>query len=278
MHEPRWKRCARGSVGRRDHSVRAPARGICVVRSNPGSHREIAPAGELTYILRSADTEAARLTGSKQPFPALILDDEHPLDRTTIHALRDYYLTSATGKAVGMDDNTRWITDKMPHNAKYVGLIRMLFPKSPIIHISRHPLNPCLSAYFSNFKSSHRYTSSLEATAMHYRNMMDMLDHYRDIGIDFMEIHYEDLVRDQENITRKLLDYIGADWDPGCLQHHKSDRVVRTASYEQVTQKVYTSSLNRYQNYWEGVQGMIPILQSTIERFGYTVEPPPDKQ
>jgi len=106
---------------------------------------------------------------------------------------------------------------------------------------------------------------------------MDLVDHYRDIGIDFLEIHYEDLVRDQEAVTRQILEYIGAPWDDACLQHYKSDRVVRTASYEQVTQKVYTSSLNRYQDYWEAVQDIIPILQPTIERYGYTVEPPPDR-
>jgi hypothetical protein len=89
-----------------------------------------------------------------------------------------------------------------------------------------------------------------------------------------MEIRYQDLVTDQESVIRRVLDYIGAPWNDACLQHHKSRRVVRTASYEQVTQKVYTSSLNRYQNYWDEVQDIIPILEPVIRRFGYSVEAP----
>jgi hypothetical protein len=160
----------------------------------------------------------------------------------------------------------------------HLGLIRMLFPESPIIHITRHPLNPCLSAHFSDFNSQHCYTLSLRDTARHYANIMDIVEHYRNIGIDFLQVRYEDLVMNQEAETRKILEYIGAPWDDACLQHHKSDRVVRTASYEQVTQKVYTSSLYRYQKYWDAVQEIIPILQPTIERLGYTIEAPPDRQ
>jgi hypothetical protein len=160
----------------------------------------------------------------------------------------------------------------MPHNSTHIGLIALLFPQSPIIHISRHPLNSCLSAYFSNFMTAHRYTSSLPDTATHYREFMGMLNHYRDIGIPFLEIHYEDLVTDQEATTRKVLEHIGAPWNDACLQHYKSDRVVKTASYEQVTQKIYTSSLYRYRNYRDAVQGIIPILADTIAQFGYTPE------
>jgi hypothetical protein len=160
----------------------------------------------------------------------------------------------------------------MPHNAIHVGLIRLLFPRSPVIHISRHPFNSCLSAFFSNFKPAHRYTSSIEATAQHYTQVMDMLMHYRDIGIEFLEIHYEDLVADQEAVTRHVLEYTGAPWNDACLQHHKSERVVRTASYEQVTQKIYTSSLYRYRNYPEAVRRMLPILAPTITQFGYTAD------
>jgi tetratricopeptide (TPR) repeat protein len=275
-----WPRLSRLSATLGDASpapvfiVGFPRSGTSLLEQVLGAHREISPAGELTFVNDVETRVAGRITGSAHPFPLLLDDPEHPLDAEKLQAMRDFYL-SEVHKLDITGEHTRWVTDKMPHNAMKLATIRLLFPRAPIIHISRHPLNPCLSAYFANFKSSHRYTSSLAATAMHYRNVMDLLDHYRDIGIDFLEIHYEDLVRDQEAVVRQVLDYIGAPWDEACLQHHKSDRVVRTASYEQVTQKVYTSSLNRYQNYWDAVQEIIPILQSTIERFGYSVEPPP---
>ena len=211
------------------------------------------------------------IIGSKLPYPDLLLDNTAPLTTEKLSAMQNYYLDGVESLGMPAAD-TRWVTDKMPHNAVHLGLITLLFPDSPIIHISRHPFNSCLSAYFSNFLAGHRYTSSLESTAQHYKQMMDMLLHYRSIGIDFLEIHYEDLVQDQETITRRILEYIGAPWDDACLQHHKSDRVVKTASYEQVTQKIYTSSLYRYRNYREAVKPLVPILESTLAQFVYTAE------
>jgi len=248
-----------------------PRSGTSLLEQIIGSHPLAAAAGELLFIGDITQTEARKITGSELPYPDLLLDEAAPIDAQKLQAMRDYYLSGV--KSLGVtDSNTRWVTDKMPHNALHVGLISVLFPESPIIHISRHPFNSCLSAYFSNFKSGHRYTSSLESTAQHYKHIMDMLAHYRNIGIKYLEVHYEDLVTDQETTTRKILEYIGMPWDDACLQHHKSERVVKTASYEQVTQKIYTSSLYRYRNYHEAVQPLIPILKTTIERFGYTTD------
>ena len=248
-----------------------PRSGTSLLEQIIGAHPQAVPAGELRFIGDITNTRAQEITSSQLPYPELLLDEAAPLDAEKLQAMREYYLSSVAALDV-TDSNTRWVTDKMPHNALHVALISLLFPESPIIHISRHPFNSCLSAYFSNFKSGHRYTSSLESTAEHYKHMMNMLEHYRETGIKFLEIHYEELVTDQENTTRKILEYVGMPWDDACMQHHKSDRVVKTASYEQVTQKIYTSSLYRYRNYHEAVQPLIPILESTIKKFGYTTD------
>jgi hypothetical protein len=248
-----------------------PRSGTSLLEQILGSHPQITPAGELTFINDLTEREAATITGSERPYPDLLVDPDIPLDNRTAQRMRDFYFRGMKSFRVS-DQDTTWVTDKMPHNAMHLGLIATLFPKAPIIHIARHPLNSCLSAYFANFKSGHRYTSSLASTAQHYRKVMDMLEHYRSIGIPVMEIHYEDLVSDQEGTTRKALEYIGAPWNEACLQHYKSDRVVKTASYEQVTQKIYTTSLYRFRNYREAVQPIIPILESTIERLGYTTD------
>ena len=248
-----------------------PRSGTSLLEQIIDSHPLAAAAGELVFIGNITQAAAKNITGSKLSYPELLLDTAAPLDAQKIIAMQEYYLSNIESLGIS-DDHTRWVTDKMPHNAIHIGLISLLFPESPIIHISRHPFNSCLSAYFANFTSGHRYTSSLESTAQHYKQVMDMLEHYRKIGIKYMEVHYEDLVTDQESTTRKILEYIGMPWDDACLQHHKSKRVVKTASYEQVTQKIYTSSLYRYRNYHEAVQPLIPILKSTIERFGYTTD------
>jgi tetratricopeptide (TPR) repeat protein len=249
-----------------------PRSGTSLLEQILGSHPQIAPAGELTFIHDLAASEGDDIIGSQLSYPQTLRDPEAPLDHAKLQAMREFYLDGV--KSLGISgQETRWITDKMPHNVLHLGLISLIFPESPIIHISRHPFNSCLSAYFSNFKSSHRYTSSLESTAQHYKRVMEMLDHYRGVlDMKFLEIHYEELVENQEPVTRQILDFIGAPWDDACLQHHKSKRLVRTASYEQVTRKVYRSSLYRYRNYRDEVQAIAPILEATLSRFGYSAD------
>ena len=271
-----WQRLHAAAVAQKEGPtpvfiVGFPRSGTSLLEQILGSHPQIAPCGELLYIGDISSGKAAEITGSDLPYPDLLLDSAAPLTADKLRSMQDYYLDGIRSLGVTGADIC-WVTDKMPHNALHVGLIALLFPDSPIIHISRHPFNSCLSAYFSNFDSGHRYTSSLESTAQHYKQVMEMLLHYRSIGINLLEIHYEALVHDQENVTRQILEYVGAPWDDACLQHHKSSRVVKTASYEQVTQKIYTSSLYRYRNYHEAVKPLIPILESTIARFGYTTE------
>lgn len=251
-----------------------PRSGTSLLEQILGSHPAISQAGELKTVVDISEQHASHIIGSPLQYPMLLSDPAHPLDADKLEALSNIYM-SAIRKLNISDAASQWVTDKMPHNALHLGLIRMMFPHAPIIHITRHPLNPCLSSYFSDFTSQHRYSSSLQATAQHYVNMMDLVAHYKSIGIDFLQIRYEDLVNNQESTVRKILEYLGAQWDDACMAHHESKRVVKTASYEQVTQKIYTSSLNRYQNYWDEVQDIIPILQPTIEHLGYTVEPPP---
>jgi tetratricopeptide (TPR) repeat protein len=248
-----------------------PRSGTSLLEQILGSHPQIAPAGELEFISDLSGQTGCAITGSELGYPGFLIDKNAPLEQQHLLEMRDYYLNGIKGLGIA-DGNTRWVTDKMPHNAIHVGMIRLLFPQSPVIHISRHPFNSCLSAFSSNFKLAHRYTSSIESTAEHYIQVMDMLRHYRSIGIEYLEIHYEDLVTDQEAVIRQVLDYLGAPWDDACLQHHKSERVVKTASYEQVTQKIYTSSLYRYRNYPEAVRRMAPVLRTTLEQFGYTTD------
>ena len=250
-----------------------PRSGTSLLEQILGSHCKISPAGELSFITDlSRRGEAQKIIGSELPYPECMFDPDAPLDMGKLEAMRDYYLNKVKEMGVVSEDSL-WVTDKMPHNALQVGLISLLFPKSPIIHIMRHPLNPCLSAYFSNFNLGHNYTESLESTAKHYHNFMETLNYYKaNLPMNFKEIHYEELVDDQERVVRELLEFIGVEWDENCLQHHKSKRLVKTASYEQVTQKVYRGSLERYRNYWDAVQPIIPILDETMKAFGYTAE------
>jgi hypothetical protein len=102
---------------------------------------------------------------------------------------------------------------------------------------------------------------------------MDLVQHYRaEMALRYVPIRYEEMVDDQESTVRAMLDFIGEPFDDKCLAFHENRRYARTASYAQVTEKLYDRSRFRYRHYRKQLEPIIPILQPVIERLGYTVD------
>jgi hypothetical protein len=101
---------------------------------------------------------------------------------------------------------------------------------------------------------------------------MDLVEHYRrEIDLRYLGVRYEDIVDNQEATIRGVMAFIGEEFDPASLAFHENRRYARTASYAQVTEKLYERSRYRYRNYLPQLQPIIPILQPVIERLGYSV-------
>jgi hypothetical protein len=101
---------------------------------------------------------------------------------------------------------------------------------------------------------------------------MELVDHYiEEMSLKYLRVFYEDLVGDQEASIRRVLQFIGSEFDSNCLAFHENHRYARTASYAQVTEKLYDRSRYRYRHYLPQLEPVIPILQPVIERLGYTV-------
>ena len=143
------------------------------------------------------------------------------------------------------------VTDKMPANFLYAGLIRAALPRARIIHMQRHPLDTCLSIYFQNFFNVSPYANDLDNIAHYYGQYLRVMAHWRRTlpAGALLEVPYEALVADPEGWTRRMLDFIGLPWDPRCLDFQETDRVVITASKWQVRQKITGSSVGRWRNY-----------------------------
>lgn len=141
--------------------------------------------------------------------------------------------------------------DKMPANFFNIGLIKTIFPNAKIINMVRDPRDNCFSIYknfFDTFAHQYAYDQvKLAAFANNYKRMMNMWD--KTFPGAVYHIKYEALVSDQEGESRKLLDHLGLPWEDGVLEFHKTERVVRTASINQVRQKIYSSSVKSWQNY-----------------------------
>ena len=142
------------------------------------------------------------------------------------------------------------VTDKVPFNFKDLGLIAALFPNAVLIHCRRDPLDTLLSCYFQNFRRNVNFAFRLEDLAAYYRGYRRLMDHWRKVlPVPMLEMDYEDLVENQETMSRRLIAHCGLEWDDACLQFHKTEREVRTASVWQVRQPIYKRAKRRWKHY-----------------------------
>ena len=170
-------------------------------------------------------------------------------------------------------EGAAWFTDKMPLNEMHLGLIALMFPATPLIHVLRHPLDVVLSTFSNHLTHGFYCSYALESAAHHYILIQDLIEHHRaTMPLRYLAVRYEDIVTDQEAQVRRMLDFIGVPFDAKCLSFHENRRFARTASYAQVTEKLYDRSKERWRHYREQLAPVIPMLLPSIERLGYSVD------
>jgi hypothetical protein len=203
-----------------------PRSGTSLTEQILASHSSIFGAGEVIFW------DAAYITNGSHVVPGLAAD----------------YLACLKGLA---GEHAMRVVDKMPANFMYAGLIHAVFPRARIIHVTRNPIDTCLSIYFQHFYGVGPYAKDLVSLAHYYGEYARLMAHWRSALPDgtLLEIPYEGLINDQELWTRRMLAFVGLPWDPRCLEFHTTDRVVITASKWQVRQKITASSTERWKNY-----------------------------
>jgi tetratricopeptide (TPR) repeat protein len=237
----------RASVGGSDSMtpvfvVGMPRSGTSLVEQIIASHPQARGAGELEFW-----PEVTR------EYESQIL--EGFLDERTRGALAESYLCKLEERAGsrskdGLSSVLR-IVDKAPFNSDYLGVIHSVFPKAHIIYMRRDPIDTCLSCYFQGFPISLNYTLDLADLAHYYKEHRRIIDHWFNVFPPgrILEVPYEALVADLEVWTRKVVGFIGLEWSPQCLNFDQTQRVVATASYRQVREKIYSTSVARWRNY-----------------------------
>ncbi len=148
----------------------------------------------------------------------------------------------------GQSDAIR-VIDKMPDNYSLLGWILTLFPNAKIIHCRRNLADVALSCWMTQFGKI-TWSNHWEHLETRVHEYLGLMEHWKTVLPGrFLEIDYEELVNNQEEQTRRLLEWIGVEWDPICLDFHESDRLVRTASITQVREPIYKRSVDRWRNY-----------------------------
>lgn len=153
------------------------------------------------------------------------------------------------------------VVDKLPHNFELLALIAILFPRSHIVHMRRNPIDTCLSCYQNRLSALHGYSRDLEILGLYYREYSRLMDHWRRVlPLEFIDLDYEKLTANFEIQARRLISFLGLEWDPACLDFHETTTSVRTFSRNQIRNPVYQTSVGRWRRYEKELRPLIVAL------------------
>jgi len=229
--------------------VGMPRSGTTLVEQIISSHNAVYGAGELTTL--------PTVVG---PIARDHLTQNTNLSESNFLSIRQQYLDALSRFEV--PENV--ITDKLPLNFQYIGFILSAFPEAKIVHLKRDARATCWSIYKCHFKNKgNGFAYNLDDLSGFYGLYVELMDFWHQLFPDkIYDICYEDLTTNQEEETRKLLQYCELDWDKNCLNFHKNKRAVKTASALQVREKMYQGSSEAWKKHESYLQPLIKALSS----------------
>jgi tetratricopeptide (TPR) repeat protein len=232
--------------------VGMPRSGTTLIEQILASHPRVFGAGELKHFSTSVE-RLSRVENGELSFPeafsSIASEQLHELGMSYVAAVRT------------LAPDAERITDKMPHNYCFAGLIHLALPNARIIHLRRDPIDICLSCFSILFASDHPYAYDLGELGRCYRAYEALMEHWRKVlppGV-MLEVQYEEVTADFEGQARRIVAHCGLEWDDACLSFHETERPVRTASAVQVRQPIYRTSVGRWRPY-EHLLG--PLLEA----------------
>ena len=209
-----------------------PRSGTTLVEQIVSSHSKVTGAGELNYV---GEFGAEYATGSSR------------VNSRALLSYRNRYLGALEKHANGRSI----VTDKMPQNFLYIGLIFSAFPEAKIVHVKRNPAATCWSNYKHYFAAKglgHCY--EVNDLVTYYRLYQEVMTFWQEqFGNRIYNLNYDNLTNNQEKETRALLQHLGLQWEGACMSPEKNKRTVRTASQQQVRQKVYQSGSQNWRKF-----------------------------
>ena len=220
-----------------------PRSGTTLVEQIISSHSKVTGAGELNII---------------EFFGGPLIKKKVKISIENLLNFQEKYLLELQKKANGK----AYVTDKMPQNFKYIGLICSAFPQAKIIHVKRDPAATCWSNYKQYFPSeTYGYCYDLQDTVKYYNLYQDLMQFWQERYSDrIYHLDYDKLTTNQEEQTRQLIDYLELKWQDTCLSPQNNKRSVKTASNLQVRQKVYQGSSKSWRQFEPFLKGIFNIF------------------
>jgi tetratricopeptide (TPR) repeat protein len=239
-----------------------PRSGTSLMEQILSAHPDIFGAGELkimTGVLENIQVAQNRLNmGEKDPVFA-------EQDNATWEMRGQHYVDRLL-KVAGKPHKR--IVDKMPGNFNFVGMIHAILPNARIIHSRRHPVETCLSCYRIHFAEGHQWTYNLRELGRFYKRYWDLMKYWSEElpGVMY-DVRYEDNVADVEGQAKKLINYLGLEWNENCLNFYNIDRPVLTASVTQVRKPIYKTSTNRWRKYEKYLGPLLDELGDIVPEY-----------
>jgi tetratricopeptide (TPR) repeat protein len=230
-----------------------PRSGTTLVEQIIASHPAVHGAGELQTFNEVVLTVRGP-DGNALPYPGFV----PALGAQALQRIGAAYVAEVRRLAPGSER----VTDKMPSNYYFAGLIRLALPNAKIIHVIRDPVDTCISCFSKLFSAEQNHTYDLGELGRYYRRYERLMAHWHRIlpAGSIFDVRYEDVVADLETQARRIIAYCGLSWHHNCLLFHETDRPVRTASATQVRQPIYNSAVGRWRAYEQHLGPLLDAL------------------
>ncbi len=230
--------------------VGMPRSGTSLVEQIAATHSRVSGAGELPDLSRIAGMVENHGRGRR----------EEEMDPDFARRLADAYLERL--KSLG--NGAERVIDKMPDNILQLGLAAVLFPGARVIFCRRDSRDTCLSCYFCRFDQPIPWAYDLAECGLRALEIERLAEHWRRaLPLRMLTVDYEALVADLEGESRRLIEFLGLDWEPACLDFYKTERPVLTASGWQVRQPLFTRSIGRWRKYKRHLGPLLEALGKT---------------
>jgi tetratricopeptide (TPR) repeat protein len=231
-----------------------PRSGTTLIEQIIASHPMVHGAGEL-QTLNDVILNVRGPDGNTIPYPEFV----PVLDGGALRQIGAQYVTSVRKLAPSGER----VTDKMPSNYYFAGLIYLALPNAPIIHTIRDPVDTCISCFSKLFSAEQNHTYDLGELGRYYKRYEHLMAHWRKVLPPgrILDVRYEEVVADLEGQARRIIAHCNLPWDDRCLSFHETNRPVRTASATQVRQPIYKSAIGRWHVYEEHLGPLLRALE-----------------
>jgi tetratricopeptide (TPR) repeat protein len=231
--------------------VGLPRSGSTLLEQILASHSQVEGTQELPNIQQIVHKLRGREPDMRDPrYPRILWQ----MTAEEVLNLGEHYLAGTRAYRTGKP-GVRFFIDKMPNNFRHLGLIHLILPNAKIIDARREPMACCFSNLKQLFANGQEFTYSIDDIARYYRTYLELMRHWDDVlpGRVLRMVH-EDVVDDLEGSVRRMLEYCGLEFEPQCVEFHKTQRSVRTASSEQVRRPLYREGLDQWKSFepWLG--------------------------